>query len=200
LLVTAESSIGSNLRRVEALTGTAAYEFLADVRTTLDDTSRLLRIPAREVPQRVRELLERTGALEAEAAKAAERRRAEQAGDLAAAVVHVGDAGFVVAELEGIRPDELRGLALQIRDRIGSGVVVLGSLNDGKGALVGAATKDLVERGISAAELIAGAARELGGGGSRDPELSQAGGPNGAALPKALDLAREAVAGALTEV
>jgi alanyl-tRNA synthetase len=94
-------------------------------------------------------------------------------------------------------PDAMRALALQIRDRLGPGVAIVGSVNDGKGALVAAVSKDLVDRGVSAAELIAPAARALGGGGSRDPELAQAGGPNGGGMSEALDLAREAVGSTL---
>jgi alanyl-tRNA synthetase len=87
-----------------------------------------------------------------------------------------------------------------VRDRIGSGAVVLASTNAGKGALIGAVTPDLVAAGVSAAEIILPAARLLGGGGSRDPELAQAGGPEGDRLGEALDAAREAAAKALAEV
>ena len=97
-------------------------------------------------------------------------------------------------------PDAMRALALQTRDRIGSGIVVVGSVNDGKGALVAAVSSDLVGKGLSAAELLAPAARVLGGGGSRDPELAQAGGPNGEGLREALEIARDAVVGALGEI
>jgi alanyl-tRNA synthetase len=69
--------------------------------------------------------------------------------------------------------------------------VVVGSSDGGKGNLVAVASKELVERGVSAGELIGGAARMLGGGGSRDPELAQAGGPNGQKLSAALETARE---------
>ena len=100
---------------------------------------------------------------------------------------------MVVAAVGELVPDQLRQLATAIRDRISRGVVVLGSTNAGKGALVAAVSKDLVDAGISAAELITDAARQMGGGGSRDPELAQAGGPKGDQLEAAIDLAREAV-------
>ena len=88
----------------------------------------------------------------------------------------------------------LRQVGAQVRDRLGSGVVVLGSRTGGKGALVGLATRDLVDRGVSAADLVLVGAKLLGGGGSRDPELSQAGGPRGDKVGEALDAIREAVA------
>ncbi len=78
-------------------------------------------------------------------------------------------------------PDQLRVLAVQVRERLGRSVVVLGSTNAGKGALLGAVSADLVAAGLSAADIILPAARILGGGGSRDPELAQAGGPKATA-------------------
>ncbi|MDH3464250.1 MAG: DHHA1 domain-containing protein, partial [Acidimicrobiia bacterium] len=96
---------------------------------------------------------------------------------------------------------ELRNLATSIRDRLGRGsVTVLGSRVEGKGSLIAAVSPDLVDAGVSAAELITPAARELGGGGSRDPELAQAGGPDGSKLEKALDLARDAATKALSNL
>jgi alanyl-tRNA synthetase len=94
-------------------------------------------------------------------------------------------------------PEQLRMLALGVRDRIGRGVVVLGSTSDGKGSLVAAVSRDLVEAGVRAGELLLEAARALGGGGSRDPELAQAGGQQGERLDEALALAREAASKAL---
>ena len=69
--------------------------------------------------------------------------------------------------------------------------MIVGGVNDGKGALVGAASDDLVEHGVSAGEIVGTAARQLGGGGSRDPRLAQAGGPNGEHIEAALDTARD---------
>jgi alanyl-tRNA synthetase len=79
-------------------------------------------------------------------------------------------------------------------------VVVLGATSGGKGALVGLVSKDLVERGLSAAEMISQGAAVMGGGGSRDPELAQAGGPNGAAIEDALAAGRDAVGAALRDL
>ena len=85
----------------------------------------------------------------------------------------------MVASWPNLNPEQLRLLALATRDLLGRGLVVLGSTIAGKGSLVGVASKDLVHEGISAAEVVASGATLLGGGGSRDPELAQAGGPHG---------------------
>ena len=84
-----------------------------------------------------------------------------------------------------------------MRDRIGSGVGIFGSVTDGKAALVVFATEDLVQEGVSAGEIAAAGAALLGGGGSRDPKLAQAGGPNADAMDEALEASRAAAVEAL---
>ena len=198
LLVTSESSIGSNLRRVEALTGLAAYQQLVDLRAGLDRTGRLLKVSGPEVPGRVEALLERVDALEGELEAIRSQRRGELAVELAGQATRVGESSLVVAPSADLDGNALRQLALGVRDRLGSpSVVVIGSSHGGKGSLVSVITKDLVASGISAAGIIEAAAGELGGGGSRDPELAQAGGPRGENLDTALGLARESAEQAL---
>ena len=198
LVLLGEASIGSNIRRVEALTGDAAYRHLVDVRSRLDETGRLLRASASEVPDRVRALLDRLGSLEDEIAAIRAQRRSELATELVGAAATIGEAKTVVAAVGELPPEQLRQLAMGVRDRIGSGVVVLGSTSGDKGALVAIVSPDLVARGVSASEIIAPAARVLGGGGSRDPELAQAGGPQGSQITQAIEVAHDEVGRALT--
>ncbi|MDH4306874.1 MAG: alanine--tRNA ligase [Acidimicrobiia bacterium] len=200
LVILGESSIGSNIRRIEALTGEAAYDHLVDVRDALDGTGRLLRAPGTEVPARVQALMDKVEELESEIDAIRAQRRSVLAAEMAEAAEAVGESRMVVAAVGEMVPEQLRQLAVSVRDRIGRGVVVLGATNGGKGALVAGVTPDLVASGLSAAALISEAAKSLGGGGSRDPELAQAGGPKGSGLAGALDLASEAVGRALSEV
>ncbi|MGH8916439.1 MAG: alanine--tRNA ligase [Acidimicrobiia bacterium] len=191
LFITSESSIGSNLRRVEALTGLAAYRQLVDLRSSLDRTGRLLKVGGPDVPARVEALLERVSGLESELETMRSQRRSELGAELAADATKIGDVSLVVGTAPDLDVGSLRQLALGIRDRLeGRAVVVLGASHGGKGALVGLLTKDLVGAGVSAAEIIGDGARELGGGGSRDPELAQAGGPHGENLDAAVEKAR----------
>ncbi len=199
VLLMSESSIGSNVRRVEALTGTAAYQQVAAMRDTLQSSAAALRTNPFDVPARLEALLDTNRRLEEELSKLTDKARTEQSGELSSDATEVGDAKFVVADAGTLAPDQLRTLALQVRDRLGRGVAVLGSAPGGKGALVAAVSKDLVSEGVSAAGLIMAAAQHLGGGGSRDPELAQAGGPNGDQLSAALDIARDTVARELSE-
>jgi len=199
LAIVSESSIGSNLRRIEALTGMAAYDHLISQRQALGRAGELLRTSPGQVPQRIEQILEKMDGLEEQLNAIASRRMGRLAEDLSSDAARVGDASVVVADAGDVSGNELRQIALGVRDRLGPpALVVVGSSHLGKGALVGLLTPDLVERGLSAGELIADAARELGGGGSRDPELAQAGGPNGSGLEQALERARESLGRALS--
>ena len=192
LLVTSESSIGSNLRRVEALTGMAAYRYLVDVRNELDRAGRLLKTSGSEVPARVEALLGRVEGLESELEAIRSQRRGELAAELAGQATRVGDVALLVGSAPGLDGNGLRQLALGVRDRLGApSVIVVGSEQGGKAALIGLVTKDLVGQGVSAAEIISEAAKDLGGGASRDPELAQAGGPHGERVDEALARARD---------
>ena len=200
IVLTTESSVGSNVRRIEALSGNDGYTYLSRLRRALDSAGSLLRAAPGDVPARVEALLAKNQSLELQLAALADQARSADAAELAARAVAIGEAVIVVTERSDLRPDELRLLAMAVRDRIGSGIVLIGSAFGGKGALVGLVTKDLVDRGVSAAELVSVGAGFLGGGGSRDPELSQAGGPNGSNLGAALEAARESAERTLTEV
>ena len=148
LLVTSESSIGSNLRRVEALTGLAAYQQLVEVRAGLDRVGRLLKVAGPEVPARVEGLLERIDTLEGELEGLRSQRRGELAVELAGQAAKVGESSLLVASAPDLDPGSLRQLALGVRDRLGSpSVVVAGSALAGKGSLVAVVTKDLVGSG-----------------------------------------------------
>ena len=197
LLVTSESSIGSNLRRVEALTGLAAYDHARRIRAGLADVGRFLGVPMSDVPDRVRRLADRADHLASELDRFEQRARSDLAAHLAGTSQRTGDVSWLVARLDDYPPAALREVGVQIRDRLESGVIVLGSNVKGKGALLGVVSRDLVDRGFSAADLVLVGARVLGGGGSRDPELSQAGGPKGAKVGEALDAIREAVSSRL---
>lgn len=200
LIVVSESSIGSNLRRVEALTGEAAYEHIVAARHALDQAGRLLRVAGPQVPGRVEQLMDRVAELEHSIQRMQDAHRAQVANELAGEAEQIGEVHMVVHAVDNLAADELRRLAVEVRERIGRGVVILGSAAGGKGALVGTVTRDLVELGLSAADLISGPARKLGGGGSRDPELAQAGGPRGDELGGAIELAREEAGRALAGV
>ncbi len=195
-----ESSIGANLRRVEALTGEAAYDHLLKVRDALDRTGRELTVPWAAVPERVSALLARVSELEDELEELRSARRGDVAEELAARAETHNAFRLVVSQQEGLDARQLRQLALGVRDRIAPGVVIVGSVSGGKGAVVGTVSPELVGEGLSAAEMVGSAARVMGGGSSRDPALSQGGGPKGHLLGDALEEASARAARILAEV
>jgi len=198
LIVLGESSIGSNIRRIEALTGESAYQHITEWRSSIDETAGLLRAAPGEVPDRVRSLLGRVEEMEDHLDAYRQRDRASAAAELVGTAEQLGSAKLLVASWPNLNAEQLRLLAIAARDRLGRGLVVLGSTFGGKGSLVGVASKDLVGEGISAGEVVAAGAKLLGGGGSRDPELAQAGGPQGEQLDAALAASHETAAARLT--
>ena len=200
LIVLGESSIGSNIRRVEALTGESAYQHITDWRSSIDEASRLLKAPAGEVPDRVRSLLSRIEEMEDQLDSYRQRDRIAAAEELVGTAEQVGNAKLLVASWPNLNAEQLRLLAIAARQKLGRGIVILGSTTGGKASLVAVASKDLVGAGISAAEVVAAGAKVLGGGGSRDPELAQAGGPHGEQLAAALEAAHEDAAARLAGV
>lgn len=194
LLLVSEGSVAANTRRVEALTGVAAYAHLTDLRSRLDDTAAFLGVKAADVPDRVRALADRADELQGHLDAYVKREQAEAAGGLVDEATAVNGVRYVAAIQKGSDAGALRSIALNIRERLGKGVVILGSNNGGKGALIGVASKDLVESGFSVADAVMAGAQILGGGGGRDPELSQAGGPNGDKIEDAVAAAEDVVA------
>jgi alanyl-tRNA synthetase len=186
--IVSEQSIGANLRRIEAVTGDAALARIRDEEHQLRRVADALRTAPADVPERVEKLLEQVKTLSDELATARAREAAVEAERLAAQAVD-----GVVAERRDLVPDDLRRLALAVRDRLATGVVALvGLAPDGtKAGLVVAVTADQVDRGVSAAEIAAPAAKALGGGTAKSAEMVQGGGPNVGAIDEALALVRK---------
>jgi alanyl-tRNA synthetase len=199
LVLVSEGSVAANTRRVEALTGIAAYEHLVALRDELRGAATVLRTQesgivaaAEALTARLKDQEERLAGFESQA------RTETAAALLDGAEEHNGHL-LVVAHRPDTAPDQLRALAFQVRDRVKSGIGVLGSNHAGKAALISFVTDDLVSSGVSAGTITAAAARVVGGGGSKDPRLAQAGGPRGDEIEAALEVARDAARTALLE-
>ncbi len=195
LIVVSEGSVAANTRRIDAVTGTAGYEYLSELRRELERTEATLGAQPGRVVEAAQALVLRSKEQEDRIEQFEQQSRSAAARALLEQVEEHGNHSVLVARQEGLTGDGLRALAFQIRDRLGSGVGILGSTSDGKGALIAFVSDDLVAAGVSAGDIISSAARVLGGGGSRDPRLAQAGGPHGDRLDDALETART-VAGA----
>ena len=191
--VLGESSIGSNLRRIEALTGQAAIEDYRRSRGVLDQIAALLRTTPDEAPARVERLLGDLKAAEQQIKKTQSAGQKEQAGSLAEKAETIGRANVVLAEISGLAVGDLQKLAAAVRDRLESpAAVVLASSDDGRAGIVAAVDKGTASSGVKAATLIAQAAKAIGGGAGGRDDVATGGGKNVDGLTEALRLARAA--------
>ncbi len=191
VVVTGESSVGANLRRVEALVGEDGLSFLESKLAVLARAASVLKTNPDEVAERVERLVSSHKELERRLAEAEQRSIEADAASLADGAQELDGTKLVVARRD-LGVDALRKLAQQLKGRLGSAVIVLGASGDGKANLVAALTKDLVERGLSAREILGPGAGLLGGGAGGKPELSISGGPRAGKIDEALEAVAEA--------
>jgi alanyl-tRNA synthetase len=190
-LVQSEQSIGSGLRRIEALVGPDALEHVHLERRLLEEVTEALGAgDPRQAPDRARRAAARIKELEAALGLVRAEERAERVEELVAAATDVAGVRLVLAELPGEDPGALRELAIKLRDRLerdGHGAVVLGTAGGTKATLVAACTRPLVDRGVGAPLLIERAAEAVGGRAGGKPHLAFGGGGKPEALAGALD-------------
>jgi alanyl-tRNA synthetase len=183
--VTTEGAVASGVRRLEAVTGSAALAHVGQEEQALRQAADLLRIPPLELPRRLQKLLDDQKGLEKQLTELEGRLAQGRAQDLVAGARPVAGIPVVVARLDGLEAEGLRAVVDSVRERLGSGAIVLGSVTDGKVSLVSAVTKDLTGR-VHAGKLVQEVAKAVGGGGGGRPDLAQAGGKNPAELDRAL--------------
>jgi alanyl-tRNA synthetase len=191
--VDTEGAVASGVRRIEAVAGTAAVEAVVRRERVLREAAEILKIAPGDVPQRLRKLLDEQRALEKELAALQGRLAASKADDLIAAARQVNGVAVVAGRIDGLEAEGLRAVADRLRDRLGSGVVCVGSAVDGRVNLVAAVTKDLTKR-VHAGRLIQEVAKAAGGSGGGRPDLAQAGAKDATRLDGALQLTYDFVA------
>jgi alanyl-tRNA synthetase len=188
--IVSEGSIGSNLRRIEAMTGDGALDYIEEEEHLLRRAGELLRAAPKEVPDKVERLVEQVKGLEAEVQKLKAKESAAAAGDLA----READGGLVVLRRDGLHTGELRQLATETVRALGDGIVALVGATDGKAAIAVAVGKDTAARGAAADAIGRPAAALLGGNISKGAELAVGGGKNAGAVDDALAVLREQAA------
>tara|TARA_B100001939_G_scaffold347640_2_gene369903 strand:- start:979 stop:3633 length:2655 start_codon:yes stop_codon:yes gene_type:complete len=186
--IISEGAVSAGVRRIEAVTGAAALNFVAQEEDLLQEATALLKISVQQLPERVKNLLEERKALEKEIADLRKKIAMGGSGTAGGPEIRtVGAYNFLGQVLDGVPAKDLRGLADAAKDRIGSGVIAFVAVNDGKAAVLTAVTDDLKER-INAVDLVrAGAAAVGGKGGGGRPDMAQAGGPDGTRAQEALN-------------
>ena len=192
-----ESSIGSGVRRVEALVGADAYRFLAREHVLVSQLAETLKARPQELPERVHHLVERLRAAEKEIERVRVQSLLARAGALAAEPDDVSGVSFVGYFAEGAAAAEVRTLALDVRGRMGAErpavVCVVGAV-DGRPSVVVALNDAARDRGLGAGQLVRAAARRLGGNGGGKDDVAQGGGTDAAAAPAAIADVRSTIA------
>lgn len=188
-LIVSEGSVAAGIRRIEALTGNAAIERMLAQQRLLDETGRSLRTTWAEIPAQIEVQQERVRTLERENERLRGQLAGARVGDLLERAIAIEDYRVLAVRTDVDNKDALRQMGDRLRDRIGTGVVVLGAVVDGRPSLLAMVTPDLVARGIKAGDIVREAATFIEGRGGGRPELAEAGGKN----PEKLDEALEAV-------
>ena len=194
LKIISESAVSSGVRRIEALTGEAARQWLNRRDETLREAASALKASPDEVPARVAALVEDRRRLERELAEAKKALAMGGGGKAAAAgPEQVGGHAFLGQVVDGLDPKGLRGEVDGMKQRLGSGVAALVAVNEGRASVAVGVTDDLSGQ-VSAVELVKAAVAALGGqGGGGRPDMAQGGGPDGAKANDALQAVREAL-------
>ena len=194
--VVGEGAVAAGVRRVEALTGAAARHHLSEQDKRLREIAARLKVRPDEAVARVDALVEERRRLERELAEARKKLAMGGGGAAEPAMQQIGAINVLARAVEGVTPKDLRGLVDQGKRQVGSGVVAIVGVNDGKAGLVVGVTDDLTDR-ISAVDLARVGSVALGGtGGGGRPDLAQAGGPNAGAAEAAL----KAITGRIEEI
>jgi alanyl-tRNA synthetase len=192
--ILSESAVASGVRRIEALTGEAARKWLTAREDRLKEAAAALKSAPEEVPARVATLLEERRRLERELAEAKKAIALGGGGKgEAAGPEQVSGHGFIGQVLDGMDPKGLRGLVDDAKKRVGSGVVALVAVNDGRATVAVGVTDDL-SGSRSAVDLVKEAVAALGGqGGGGRPDMAQGGGPDGTKAADAIAAVRSAL-------
>src|SRR5512132_3842646 len=198
--VLGEASIGANLRRIEALTGLEALHYVDRERQLLAEVAALLKTRPEDAPEQLRRRLEALANAQRELERLRVAGLERLATDLAGRVAKEADGWLVVERVPEAGGDDLRRIASAVRDRVGAGpgVVVLGSEAGGKAAMVALLSRELAGAGAAARDVLARAAKAVGGGAGGKGDLASAGGRDPSKLDEALGIAREDALGVLT--
>jgi alanyl-tRNA synthetase len=187
-----ESSVASGIRRIEALTGDAALKYLQTCVKILSDSANLVKDRPEGVYKRIEALISAQRSLEKELDKFKIKLAAQSADQADKEIKVINDVKVLAKCVEAESPNVLRDLADKFKDKIQSGVIVLGARTDAKALLIAVVTKDLLNR-YHAGKIIKAVAAEVGGNGGGRPDMAQAGGPNIENLEKAIEKVYEVV-------
>ena len=183
--IIAESGVASGVRRIEAVTGDGALNYIHAIETTLDQAAALLKTGSDSVLAKIEQMAERLKASEREVGALKMRLATAAGGDLLDDLIEVAGVQCLVASLDGQDPKTLRDTLDRVKNRLSQGVVVLATVRDDKVNLIAGVTDNLTDR-VKAGDLIGFVAAQVGGRGGGRADMAQAGGTEPASLPEAL--------------
>ncbi|HBQ4116079.1 TPA: alanine--tRNA ligase [Klebsiella pneumoniae] len=183
--ITSESGTAAGVRRIEAVTGEGAMAILHAQSDQLNDIAQLLKGDSHNLGEKVRAALERTRQLEKELQQLKEQAAAQESANLSSKAEEINGVKLLVSELTGVEPKMLRTMVDDLKNQLGSTIVVLATVADGKVSLIAGVSKDVTDR-VKAGELVGMVAQQVGGKGGGRPDMAQAGGTDASALPAAL--------------
>ena len=195
--IISETGVAAGVRRIEALTSDGLLRYYAKTEEKLKHAAALLKATPDNLADKISHLLTENKTLSSEVESLKSRMAKEAAGDLMDQVEDVKGLKLLAAQIDGMEMNALRDMGDQLKEKLGEGVVVLASGNDGKVSLMATATEEAMKRGAHAGNLVKGIAGLVGGGGGGRPNMAQAGGKNPAGIPDALRKAKEVLEGQL---
>lgn len=193
--ILSESGIAAGVRRIEALTGNAVFEYYQDIENKFNNVCRLLKAAPANIEEKIAHLQAEIKSLNGEIESLKSKAANDALGDVMNRTEDVKGIKFLGVSLDGVDMNELRNLGDDLKVKLGSGVVVLASAQGSdKVNLIVTATDDVVKSGVHAGNIIKAAAPMVGGGGGGRPNMAQAGGKNPAGIKDAIEAAKDALA------
>ncbi|HCR6415185.1 TPA: alanine--tRNA ligase [Shigella flexneri] len=183
--IISESGTAAGVRRIEAVTGEGAITTVHADSDRLSEVAHLLKGDSNNLADKVRSVLERTRQLEKELQQLKEQAAAQESANLSSKAIDVNGVKLLVSELSGVEPKMLRTMVDDLKNQLGSTIIVLATVAEGKVSLIAGVSKDVTDR-VKAGELIGMVAQQVGGKGGGRPDMAQAGGTDAAALPAVL--------------
>ncbi|WP_348687602.1 alanine--tRNA ligase [Aeromonas bestiarum] len=183
--IIAESGIAAGVRRIEAVTGKGAIDFMHQLGEQIEEAAALVKGDQFSIADKVRQMLDKSKMMERELEQLKAKLAAQAGSDLLSQVIEINGRKVLIAALEGADPKSLRGMLDELKNQMKSGVVLLATSSDDKVNLIAGVTSDLTGK-VKAGELVNLVAQQVGGKGGGRPDMAQAGGTQPEAVPAAL--------------
>jgi alanyl-tRNA synthetase len=185
-VIVSEGSVAAGVRRIEALTGTVAIERMLRQQAMVESLAREVKAPWTDLPDQLSALRSKVRDAEREIARLRSQLAGSSVEDLLDSALEIDGFKLVSASVEAETREDLRQIGDRLRDRLGSGVIVLGAVVDERPSLLAMVTRDVIDRGVKAGDLVREAAAHVDGKGGGRPDLAEAGGKDPAGLSRAL--------------